>query len=117
MMTDDLQGLVPESWNCVDCGIDTAPGCHNRAQMERAFAAIGDDQGVEQTFDQRSEVYTVRSAVWQKTGLGPMAGCLCIGCLEKRIGRALRPKDFQRGHPLNTLPGTLRLLQRRGKRR
>ena len=47
-----------------------------------------------------------------------MAGCLCIGCLEKRIGRRLKPKDFLRGDPFNDdlLPGTPRLLKRRGWR-
>ena len=46
-------------------------------------------------------------------------GCLCIGCLEKRIGRKLKPKDFLRGHPFNRpqLPGTKRLLERRGRPR
>ena len=29
----------------------------------------------------------------------PYGGCLCIGCLEKRIGRKLKPKDFP-DHPL-----------------
>jgi hypothetical protein len=40
-------------------------------------------------------------------------GCLCIGCLEKRIGRTLTPKEFPRKHPLNKTPGTERLLTRR----
>ena len=47
--------------------------------------------------------------------MGPMDGCLCIGCLEKRLGRVLRPKDFKRGHPFNTLPGTPRLIKRQGR--
>jgi len=33
--------------------------------------------------------------------------------LEKRIGRTLTAKDFVRGHPFNSLPGTKRLLARR----
>jgi len=32
------------------------------------------------------------------------------------IGRRLRPKDFQRGHPFAILPGTDRQLSRRGNR-
>jgi hypothetical protein len=60
------------------------------------------------------EVYIVRESIWLKSGMEPMAGCLCIGCLERRIGRRLKPKDFLRGHPLNDLPGTERLLKRRG---
>jgi hypothetical protein len=34
--------------------------------------------------------------------------CLCIGCLEKRIGRTLTPRDFPRKHPFNKTPGTER---------
>jgi hypothetical protein len=37
--------------------------------------------------------------------MDPMGGCLCIGCLEKRLNRVLRPKDFQRGHPFNIAAG------------
>jgi hypothetical protein len=42
-----------------------------------------------------------------------MGGCLRIGCLEKRIGRTLTPKDFSRNHPFSALPETQRLLNRR----
>jgi hypothetical protein len=42
-----------------------------------------------------------------------MGGCLCIGCLEKRLGRRLGPKDFLRHHAFMRLPGTERLLNRR----
>ena len=114
---ESLLGLVPESWDCVDCGINTAPACLNRVEMEEAVAALGDrweSEGVTQTIGVHSEIYIVRAAVWEKAGMGPMAGCLCIGCLEKRIGRVLRPKDFQRKHPFNMVPGTPRLLKRRG---
>ena len=46
-----------------------------------------------------------------------MGGCLCIGCLEKRIKRRLRPTDFQRDDVCNNpnVPGTERLLSRRGR--
>jgi hypothetical protein len=37
-MTYDLKGLTPESWCCVDCGINTFPGCQTRIEMERASA-------------------------------------------------------------------------------
>jgi hypothetical protein len=60
-----------------------------------------------------SEVYTVRDAIWEKAGMEPFGGCLCIGCLEKRLGRRLKPKDFDWNHPFNALPGTPRLLNRR----
>jgi hypothetical protein len=45
----------------------------------------------------------------------PMGGCLCIGCLERRLGHRLKPKDFPRNDPFNhwRVPGTPRLLKRR----
>ena len=93
MMSDeqqDLKGLIPESWFCVDCGFNTAPGCHNRAEMEKAFAA-GDDPT--QTIDSTSELHRPRPCV----GAGRDerdGGVFVHRCLEKRIGRVLRPKDF-----------------------
>jgi hypothetical protein len=117
--TTNFEGLVPESWCCIDCGMNTAPGCLNRIETENAIKALGklwEMNGASlptQTIDNRSEVYTVREAVWRKAGVEPMGGCLCIGCLEKRIGRRLKPKDFLRDHPFNQFPGTSRLLQRR----
>lgn len=118
---DSLEGLLPESWLCVDCGFNTAPGLHNRREMEEAIAAMGEDEwekrGIDQGIDSNSEVYTVRDRVWAEAGMAEMGGCLCIGCLEKRIGRTLKPKDFQRNEPFNSpkVPGTERLLKRRGK--
>jgi hypothetical protein len=109
----DMRGLIPESWACVDCGINTAPGFLNRGQAEQAFAADWENQGVKQTVDEWSEVYTVKSAVWRAAGMEDFGGCLCIGCLEIRIGRTLVPKDFKRNHPFHWLPGTKRLLARR----
>ena len=115
---ENLIGLIPESWLCVDCGFNTAPRLHNRIEMEKAIEAAkargqwGGDNGIEQTIDNKSEVYTVRDAVWRAAGME--AGCLCIGCLEKRLGRRLNPKDFQRNHPLNWVgTGTPRLIRRR----
>lgn len=69
----------------------------------RDIASIGPD----------AEVYTVRPAIWKRAGMEDWGGCLCIGCLEKRIGRRLKPKDFLRDHPFNSMPGTERLLSRR----
>jgi hypothetical protein len=43
-----------------------------------------------------SEFYMVKSWVWDRTGLGFDGGMLCIGCLEARLGRRLRPQDFNR---------------------
>ena len=110
----NLRGMLPESWACIDCGVNTAPGCFNREQMEQAMALDWNDQGVKQTVDASSEVYTVKPKVWKAAGMEEMGGCLCIGCLEQRLGRTLTPKDFLRNHPFNTMPGTQRLLARRG---
>ena len=115
MSKPDLRSLVPESWACIDCGINTAPGCLNRAQMEQAFASDFADRGVRLTFNEFSEVYIVKPNIWKSAGMEAMGGCLCIGCLEKRLGRKLTPKDFPRKHPLNQTPGTERLLARRGQ--
>lgn len=55
-------------FNCKDCGVDTG--------------AI-------------DEYYMVLDAVWIEAGGGkPHRGLLCIGCLEKRLGRQLRAYDF-----------------------
>ncbi|MBA4037433.1 MAG: hypothetical protein C0480_22855 [Bradyrhizobium sp.] len=112
--------MTPESWHCIDCGYDTAPGCYDRAKMEKALAASGSvistADGVDQTVDDRSEIYMVRDKVWRQAGMGPNSGCLCIGCLERRIKRPLKLEDFPRRHPLNTMPGTPRLMKLRGQR-
>jgi hypothetical protein len=97
-----LKGRTPESWLCIDCGVNTSPGMSTRRELEKAIAALGDawhngDAGVKQSITSQSEVYTVRNKVWQAAGMEPWGGCLCIGCLEKRLGRLLRPKDFLRG--------------------
>jgi hypothetical protein len=86
--------------------------------MEAAIAAIGvgaweTGAGITQTFDEETEVYTVRPFIWKKAGMKPFDGCLCIGCLEKRLGRRLKPKDFLRNDPFGDVPGTPRLMSRR----
>jgi hypothetical protein len=57
---------------CIDCGVDTMPRRGPR------------------------EFYMVKTWIWDRTGLGFDGGCLCIGCLESRLGRRLRPRDFNR---------------------
>ena len=118
-MTEDLslKGKTPETWLCIDCGTNTAPGMSSRAELEAAFAADEGDNGVTQHITADSEIYTVGERVWAAAGMEPMGGCLCIGCLEKRLGRRLRPKDFQRDDVFNNpgMPGTPRLLKRRGR--
>lgn len=44
------------------------------------------------------EHYFVHNSVWMgEAGMGE-TGMLCIGCLEKRIGRILVPGDFSGAH-------------------
>jgi hypothetical protein len=54
----------------------------------------------------------VQHRLWAAKGAG--AGYLCIGCLEQRIGRKLRPSDFIKC-PINDPDprDTLRLTARR----
>lgn len=40
------------------------------------------------------EYYMVHDHVWQTCGLDTHDGCLCVGCLEQRLGRELAPRDF-----------------------
>lgn len=101
---------VPESWNCVGCGMNTAPGMLDRKQMRAAFT-IGD--AAQNTITWESEVYTVKPAVWRAAGMVADGGCLCIGCLEERIGRQLQPKDFLRKSGFHNVPGSIRLISRR----
>jgi len=103
---------TPETWDCVACGANTAPRALGRARVKQNFKRYGFSKF---TVDLRSEVYAVRNAVWKLARMKPNGGCLCIGCLEKRIKRRLMPSDFDFGNALNQLPGTWRLLQRRGE--
>ncbi|MFZ0605856.1 MAG: hypothetical protein WAN05_31670 [Roseiarcus sp.] len=80
------------------------------------FRRIRIEQNHDQIVDELSEVYTVRSKIWEAAGMQPMGGCLCIGCLERRLGRMLTARDFLPKHPFNTFPGTERLLARRAAR-
>jgi hypothetical protein len=106
---------TPVSWCCVDCGTNTAPGYPTSAEVWAAYSDPNRDPEIvcEIRIDDQCEIYTVRSAIWAKAGMEPFGGCLCVGCIEKRLGRRLKPKDFDRSHPFNALPGTARLLKRR----
>ena len=67
--------------------------------------------------DDPSEWYMVRDEVWAASGLAPRDGYLCIGCLEKRLGRRLRPYDFTDAPVNGGTWKTARLLDRLGVRR
>jgi hypothetical protein len=107
--------MYPETWACIDCGVNTAPGCVNQGEADQfqLSAVIRNDDGYEIYVDEWSEVYVVKPRVWQAAGMTRWSGCLCIGCLEKRLGRILTPADFVRSHPFASFPGTHRLLSRR----
>jgi hypothetical protein len=103
-------GVTPETWLCVDCGTNTAPGIRDRKHVDMDIAIYGQSSA---TYDDNTEVYHLREEVWKNTGMEQMGGCLCIGCVEKRIGRRLKPKDFA-DHVFNSMPCTPRLRDRRG---
>ena len=84
------KGHIPKSWLCVDCGVNTAPGFSTRKEVE--LASVFHDE-VEQHYSDDQEGYTVTPEVWKATGLEDWGGCLCVGCLERRIGRRLKPTD------------------------
>jgi hypothetical protein len=109
-----LRGLHSESQCCIDCGYNTNPGTPPR---ELAEFLLNRGEQVPMTFTKESEVYIVKDAIWKQGGMEPYGGCLCIGCLERRIGRRLKPKDFVRNHAFNdpNLPCTERLRERRGE--
>jgi hypothetical protein len=50
--------------------------------------------------DCKADIYTIREyfmvtkKVWKASGLKYDGGMLCVGCLEKRIGRELTQEDF-----------------------
>jgi hypothetical protein len=82
---------APDSWCCIDCGINTAPGMPTREQIRQAFARdFSGTASVEMKIGKTSEVYQVKGAVWRDAGMEPFGGCLCLGCIEKRIGALLK---------------------------
>jgi hypothetical protein len=109
---------VPEDWHCIDCGFDTAPGWLTREELKAALARAPRGGGVEQTYDETTEIYMVEPEIWNAAGMDGKRGCLCIGCLEKRFGRRLTWEDFPSDNEINvTGAGTPRLMERRGPRR
>ena len=100
---------TPLSWDCVDCGRDTAPGFPGKSVAEALPESALD--AIVLTATNGCEIYTVREVIWKRAGTPD--GCLCVGCLEQRLGRRLKPKDFTRDDPFRRLPGTPRLQKRR----
>ena len=115
----DFRGTISESFCCIDCGYNTAPGSLTRAEAEQEVARQIKRGKRKWSFpcrhNSRSETYIVHDHVWKAAGVEPWGGVLCIGCLEKRIGRELTSIDFDADHPFMWLPDTPRLLQRQGR--
>ena len=113
-----LQGKMSESFLCIDCGFDTQPGCLNRAEAEmeitKQIAEGKKDWALPYHYTSQCEIYAVHDHVWDAAEMEPWGGCLCVGCLETRLGRRLTPDDFA-DRALNNLPGTSRLLERQGR--
>jgi hypothetical protein len=93
--------------HCVDCGVNTTPAIWRGRQVEPALP-------------QSWELYWVKDKVWAAAGMGELDGSLCVGCIEVRLGRRLRPKDFDFTRKENRYPShwsTPRLAARRGDAR
>jgi hypothetical protein len=71
--------------------------CHDCGQRLLPTGRVGPDQG--------SEWYMVHDPVWDASGLEPLGGCLCLACLEARLGRPLVHDDLT-DHPINTPSGS-----------
>jgi hypothetical protein len=83
-MTRKKSSCTGDSTLCIDCKIETQPkkAAHNYEQ------------------------YIVTEEVWQAAGMSPGkidpksfvlkggGGCLCVGCIERRLGRRLTNADF-----------------------
>jgi hypothetical protein len=72
-------GRTRDKGPCLDCNVETCPG-------------VGE-----------WEVYMVHDHVWRDAGMD--RGDLCIGCLERRLGRMLSPDDFSWAAEMNRFPG------------
>jgi hypothetical protein len=81
----DSCAAIP-GFDCVDCGRNTG---------------------------QIQEYYMVNDRLWDKTAGKDKDKMLCIGCLEKRLGRKLTPADFTDA-PVNGgfMPQSARLRER-----
>lgn len=71
-MLENLETFIAA--HCLDCDIDTFE--------------IG-------------EYYMLKDPVWEEAVPDDDLGMLCIGCIEKKLGRELSPEDFSEC-PLNT---------------
>ena len=81
------QSLSNSQHNCVDCGTATTP-CTTELTGTGGYI-IEYDEGT-------WEMYRVEDRIWVTAGMQDDlgGGSLCVGCIEKRLGRKLRPRDF-----------------------
>lgn len=64
-------------------------------RCEWAYAPCSDCDTDTTPADGPSEWYMVHAELWAQAGMGAGWGeCLCIGCLERRLGRMLTSADF-----------------------
>ena len=84
----------------LDCLDFCAEGEHRLTKLELAYLCAEALQEVDRSdcvwcgvhTSEIGEWYMVHDEIWDRHG--PVRGCLCIGCLEDRVGRRLRPEDF-----------------------
>jgi hypothetical protein len=72
----------------------TAPGGRTAREWDRAPCK---DCG-QRTIGTRKapgEWYMVHDELWAQAGMEPLGGWLCVGCLERRLGRRLASADFK----------------------
>jgi hypothetical protein len=83
-MSDDN---ITESWICVNCGVNTAPGLPDGPTLRKNPALLAKNEVLTDFDKNNSEIYMVRKAVWEKAGMEPFGGC--------------QPKDFEHDHIFN----------------
>lgn len=66
-------------------------------------------------FDTKTEYYMLEHDLWLKVNNGRRQGFLCIGCVEKRLGRELNAFDFLDA-PVNQLAQHPRMRFHRSER-
>jgi hypothetical protein len=63
---DVIASGISKTWACIDCGVNTAPGCPNAAQVAMAFkTAVLNPSAARPTFGEDSEIYVRKPAVWK----------------------------------------------------
>lgn len=66
----------------------------NQCWAHKGFLCLDCEKCTMHIEDGVMEYYMVQNELWEEAKAGPDEGMLCIGCLEKRLGRELTAKDF-----------------------